>query len=192
VVLAAGHGRRFAEAASAGANKLLASCLGWDGVERPVLEHTLRAFSAWRGERVLVVREGCQALIDLGTRHGFEIVFVASAGMGDSLGAAVRARPKADGWLVTLGDMPWVRPATLAQVAAGLVAQTACVPVYQGRWGHPVGFGSSFARPLAALQGDQGGRRLLQGGKVILVEVDDPGVLRDVDVPGDLNGQSKP
>ncbi len=29
--------------------------------------------------------------------------------MGATLAAAVRATPEAEGWLVALGDMPWIR-----------------------------------------------------------------------------------
>lgn len=189
LVLAAGYGRRFGEQAGEGTNKLLAPCVGLDGSRRALLEQALVNFGRWRGERLLVVRQGSDRLAELGAlgaRHGFECLIVASAGMGDSLSAAVRATPNASGWLVALGDMPWVRPETLLQVAARITADQACVPVYQGRRGHPVGFGRGYAGGLAALQGDQGGRRLLEQGQVTLLEVDDPGVLQDVDVPGDL------
>jgi molybdenum cofactor cytidylyltransferase len=168
----------------------MASCTGLDGLERPVLEHSLRAFDAWRGERVLVVRPGCEALVELGLRHGFKPLLVGSAGMGDSLSAAVRARPGVGGWLITLGDMPWVRPETLVQVAACLGSDKACVPVYQGQWGHPVGFGAGYGRALGQLRGDQGARALLREGRVSVLAVDDPGVLRDVDLPTDLMGES--
>ncbi|WP_263262866.1 nucleotidyltransferase family protein [Pseudomonas sp. RIT-PI-S] len=189
VVLAAGYGRRFAEQAGVGANKLLATCAGLDGSRRAVLEHGLLTFRDWPGERLLVLRRGCvgQAqLTELAARHGFDSLLVGSDGMGDSLSAAVRARASARGWLVALGDMPWVRNDTPLRVAGGMSGDRACVPVYQGQRGHPVGFGAAFGPALAALRGDQGGRRLLQEGRVNLLEVDDPGVLRDVDVPGDL------
>lgn len=184
ILLGAGFGRRYAQAT--GADKLMAPCIGLDGIKRPVLEQSLLAFQGWAGERLLVVREGSPALQALGDRHGFDIQTIATAGMGDSLGAAVRARPDACGWLVALGDMPWVRPETLAYVAAAMTPDQACVPVYAGRRGHPVGFGACYGKALAALSGDQGGRRLLQEGLVRELSVDDPGIVRDVDVPEDL------
>lgn len=189
IVLAAGFGRRYAQAG--GGDKLMASCIGLDGVERPVLEQALLAFEGWAGERVLVVREGAAASQALGARYGFDVQVIATAGMGDSLSAAVRARRDASGWLVALGDMPWVQPYTLAQVGAAMTADQACVPVYAGQWGHPVGFGARYGEALAALSGDQGGRRLLQAGQVLEVEVDDPGIVRDVDVPEHL-AQARP
>jgi molybdenum cofactor cytidylyltransferase len=184
IVLGAGFGRRYAQAT--GTDKLMAPCVGLDGIERPVLEQALLAFQDWAGERLLVVRKESQALQSLGARYGFEVELITTAGMGDSLSAAVRARPHACGWLVALGDMPWVQPSTLAKVAAAMAPDRACVPTYVGQWGHPVGFGARYGTALTALSGDQGGRRLLHEGPVYQVGVEDSGILRDVDLPEDL------
>jgi len=189
VVLAAGYGRRFAAQAGRQANKLLAPCSGLNGVERPVLAHSLLAFDQWRGERLLVMRLGSPGqgeMTALADRYGFDTLVVPSAGMGESLSAAIRARSQAAGWLVALGDMPWIRPQTHTRLAEAMTAGHAVVPRYQGKRGHPVCFDKAYADELMALNGDQGGRRLLEQGCVTLVEVDDPGVLRDVDLPGDL------
>jgi molybdenum cofactor cytidylyltransferase len=60
------------------------------------------------------------------------------------------------------------------------------VPVQEGEYGHPVGFGRSFAPGLMALSGDRGAKGLFAQGRVVQVRVDDPGVLWDVDVPEKL------
>jgi molybdenum cofactor cytidylyltransferase len=39
-----------------------------------------------------------------------------------------------------------------------------------------------------SLDGDSGARSLLMSGRVVRLDVDDAGVLRDVDTPGDLRG----
>lgn len=189
VVLAAGYGRRFAEQAGREANKLLAPCIGLDGSGQAVLAHSLSAFSQWAGERLLVLRQGSERLGEmtaLAANHGFDTLVTPSSGMGDSLSAAVRARAGAAGWLVALGDMPWIRAQTHSRVADAMTAGHAVVPLHEGKRGHPVGFDATYAQALMALSGDQGGRGLLQQGRVTLIEVDDPGVLRDVDLPEDL------
>ena len=45
-----------------------------------------------------------------------------------------------------------------------------------------------FRAPLEALRGDEGARALLKknAGLVELIDVDDPGVCRDIDTPADL------
>ena len=63
-----------------------------------------------------------------------------------------------------------------------------CVPVHEGRRGHPVLFGSDHRDALSGLFGDRGARALLERhpARVIEVEVDSPGIFHDVDTPGDL------
>ncbi len=109
--------------------------------------------------------------------------------MGASLAAGVAAARQADGWVVALGDMPWIGAGTVASVAdtvrdGALLA----APCYGGRGGHPVGFGARLGRELLGLDGDAGGRMVVAANRshLVRVAVSDPGVLRDVDTPGDL------
>jgi molybdenum cofactor cytidylyltransferase len=62
------------------------------------------------------------------------------------------------------------------------------VPTHQGRRGHPVILPWPLARELHALPRDQGLNALLAraGSRLQLVEVNDPGILVDLDAPGDL------
>jgi molybdenum cofactor cytidylyltransferase len=103
--------------------------------------------------------------------------------MGDSIAAGVAAGRDYRGWLVVLGDMPFILPDTLTCVIDSLNDDCISVPVYRGERGHPVGFGHSFGPALMGLTGDEGARRLFQLGRVQTIEVNDPGVLWDVDVP---------
>ena len=112
-------------------------------------------------------------------------------GMGHSIAVGVGACPQAPGWLIALGDMPWIRPETIATVAAALSdgdADTIVRPVYQGRPGHPVGFGCAWREALLALDGDRGGRDLVDAhpNRLAPVAVTDAGILRDVDTPADF------
>ena len=186
VVLAAGQGARFQALAGEGQQKLLARCRGLDGVERPVLEHTLRNLAGVPGTRVLVTRPDRPEVAELARRNGFSVALVDSPGMGDTLAAGIVAAPQASGWLVVLGDMPFIQAATCQQVLAALHDESICVPVAGQGYGHPVGFGRGFAPGLMALSGDQGARRLFAGAKVVEIAVDDPGIYRDIDRPEDL------
>jgi molybdenum cofactor cytidylyltransferase len=111
----------------------------------------------------------------------------ATIGMGHSIAAGVAARPHASGWLVLPGDMPLVQPSTLVAVAAALGEHHAVVYAqYRGQRGHPVGFGTELFSELIALDGDEGARRLVARYPAHGVEVDDAGVLVDVDTQQDL------
>jgi molybdenum cofactor cytidylyltransferase len=186
LLLAAGQGRRFREAGG-NAWKLLAEIAPSRTVLRQSCENLLAA-----GWPVKVVtgafdEEIRQALA------GLNVKFVRNtdpdAGLGSSIACGVAVTPDADGWLVALGDMPFIRRDTVARVAASLQAGAAITfPVCDGKRGHPVGFSRRFASQLASLAGDTGAQSILAPNRELWVpvEVEDEGILRDVDVPGDL------
>jgi molybdenum cofactor cytidylyltransferase len=183
LVLAAGQGRRFRAEAGDAQDKLLAACMGLDGVMRPVIEQVLLNLPASIVRRWVVTSPGRDEVVRLARAYGCEVLLLESAGMGDSLAAAVAASGSADGWLVVLGDMPFIQPASIERVVEGLEVDGIRVPVQSGRYGHPVAFGAAFGPQLMALSGDRGGRALFVSASVQEVLVDDPGVLWDVDLP---------
>ncbi|WP_341520767.1 nucleotidyltransferase family protein [Pseudomonas sp. G.S.17] len=183
IVLAAGQGSRYRAVAGNDQHKLLAPCLGLDGVVRPVVEQVLIGLHGVVDKCLLITRQDCPEICRLGLHYGCEVVLLDSPGMGDSIAAAVAAASDCRGWLVVLGDMPFILPDTLGKVIDSLQDDCISVPVHQGERGHPVGFGRTLGPALMTLAGDQGARRLFKTSRLQLVEVDDPGVLWDVDVP---------
>ncbi len=142
-------------------------------------------------ETVAVVGPRAQKLGKLLRDAGCTTVVCKNAGegMGTSLAAGVRATSDANGWIVALADMPFIRPDTIRIVAKALREGAAiAAPSFRGERGHPVGFTRRFYGELALLHGDHGARELLHQhrDRVTLYEVDDPGVLRDIDRPSDL------
>jgi molybdenum cofactor cytidylyltransferase len=59
-------------------------------------------------------------------------------------------------------------------------------PRYDGQRGNPVLFDSRYFDALTTVEGDRGGRDLLDSESVAWVEVSDPGIHRDVDTVADL------
>lgn len=187
VVLAAGQGSRFRAEAGADQDKLLALCVGRDGITRSVIEQVLVNLPLGVEKRWLVTSPDRTEVIRLAQVYGCEVLLLRSAGMGESIAAAVAASGSSDGWLVVLGDMPFVLSSSIEQVVAGLAQDGISVPVHAGQYGHPVGFGRSFGPALMALTGDRGAKPLFAQASVLEMAVDDPGVLWDVDVPQSLN-----
>ena len=111
--------------------------------------------------------------------------------MGASLAAGAAASSKAAGWIVALGDMPFIRVATIASIRAALEGGALVVaPVAaSGARGHPVGFASALKAELVALDGDHGARAVVERHRDRLASlvVDDPGIVADIDVPADLD-----
>lgn len=110
----------------------------------------------------------------------------AARGMGYTIAAGVAERSGAPGWLVLPGDMPLVRPGTLLAVATALEQHPVVYAQYKGRRGHPVGFAAELYSELILLDNDDGARRIVARYPAHGQEVDDPGVLQDVDTPADL------
>ena len=110
----------------------------------------------------------------------------AARGMGYTIAAGVAERSGAPGWLVLPGDMPLVRPGTLLAVATALEQHPVVYAQYKGRRGHPVGFAAELYSELILLDTDDGARRVVARYPAHGQEVDDPGVLMDVDTPADL------
>jgi len=71
-------------------------------------------------------------------------------------------------------------------VAARLAQHPVVYAQHIGRRGHPVGFAAELYSELVQLSGDEGARRLVARYPSFGVEVDDPGVLIDVDTLDDL------
>ena len=164
IVLASGRGERFI--ASGGKGSKLEALLGG----KPVLERTLDAVRAsglpWHLEDA-----------------GHE-------GMGNSIAAGVRATRDAGGWLILPGDLPLVRADSLRRVAAALADHVVVLPTWQGRQGHPVGFGQECRDALLLLSGPQGAALVARAQKManraLELELDDPGIAADIDTLQDL------
>jgi len=185
ILLAAGKGERFG--GGVGNNKLLVNLP--NGL--PIALAAARNLQPACDRLLVVLRPGDTALADLLAADGFAVVVChdAYAGMGHSLAAGVRASPEAGAWIVALADMPFIQSTSHHVVAARLRAGDNIVATKsQGRRGHPVGFSGPWRDQLLLLTGDQGGKTILEenSGELRLVEVDDPGVLRDIDRPEDL------
>lgn len=184
IVLAAGRGSRFA-----GGGHKLAQPLGTSTVLGTTLRHAVES-------HLPVVVVTTAPLAPIAGRHvaSRDVVVLPAAdglsaeplGMGYSIAAGVGARAHASGWLVLPGDMPTVRPSTLQAVARQLADHPVAYAQHRGRRGHPVGFSAELYSELVVLSGDDGARRLLARYPATPVEVDDPGVLFDVDTEDDL------
>lgn len=181
VLLAGGAGRRF------GGGKLL----------HPLQDGSLLGVLAWQHMRaaldwcVVVVRAGDDELGGRFRDAGAQVVVSATAalGMGHSLASGVEATAAAAGWVIGLADMPNVRPATIHAVATEISrGARIALPVFRGERGHPAGFAASLRPELLALSGDMGARTLVQryADEVVRLEVDDPGIIQDVDTRDDL------
>jgi len=180
VLLAGGAGTRF------GGDKLLFRPPGGT----PIGLAALRNLKAALPSIVAVVRPEHAELRHLLEEEDVRVIDCAEAqlGMGHSLAAGVAAEPAADGWVIALADMPRIRPDTIAAVARALEqGAELVVPVFAGHRGHPVGFSRRFRDQLLSLSGDTGARAIVAANQSLVraLEVDDSGVIQDIDTQAD-------
>ncbi|MGR8948419.1 MAG: nucleotidyltransferase family protein [Gammaproteobacteria bacterium] len=187
VILAAGKGSRY------GDNKITAAKI--DGV--PIGLITARLYQQCL-PTIVVIRDG-----DTQAKALFESASIttvtahkAHLGMGNSLSAGVReaAALGAEHCLIALADMPWVKESTVRTLVERLLADNTIVrPRYKGIIGNPVGFPQQYFGELIKLSEDRGAKRLLAAHQdsIIDVDVDDSGVILDIDTPGDLRATSE-
>ena len=182
ILLAAGQSQRFGHT-----DKLLQPLS--NGL--PLITQAVRTMLTALDSVVVVVPPEHDALADALKYEAVQITInpAAMAGMGNSLACGVSACAEADGWIIGLADMPWIQPTTISGIITALGHEQSLVaPRYQNLRGHPVGFGREYRETLMNLQGDTGARSVLKQYKTQLhyLDVNDPGILLDVDTPADL------
>jgi molybdenum cofactor cytidylyltransferase len=183
VVLAAGSGSRFGASA-----KQLAEL---DGI--PLLEHALRAVEAVPAiDRIVVILGARADEIRAGVDFGLAEPVVCedwADGQAASLRCGIAAVADADAAVLTLGDMPRITPAVIAQFAqiAQRYGRTARArAIYDGLPGHPVVLGREYFAQITALQGDVGAREVLKAIGAHPIECSHLSSPADVDTPGAL------
>jgi molybdenum cofactor cytidylyltransferase len=183
ILLAAGRGTRFDPTGVK--NKLLAPMANGDAVVQAAAKNLLAALPTV----LAVVRPGVPELVSRLRALGCDVTECAAAeqGMANSLVHGLASMPDATGWIIALGDMPYVAPSTIAMLGEAIrKGADIAVPVHQGQRGNPVAFGSRHLPRLLQLQGDQGARSLLKLFPVVEIAVDDAGIVCDIDTESDL------
>jgi len=184
LLLAAGFSRRF------GGIKLKAQLPNGNTIFQQTLKNIQQAT-----DNIVVV--GRKQLLEAGVYQGFpytsdQILSLcedAEAGMGQSLSWGIQQVPAH--WrsvLICLGDMPFVQARTLTTLMQNSAPDRILIPTYNGQRGHPISFGCRYFEELAQSQGDTGGRHVIRdhAEQVVELEVDDEGILLDIDTPQTL------
>jgi molybdenum cofactor cytidylyltransferase len=189
VVTAAGSSERF------GGKKLLTPIDG-----EPLLDHTIRALLEGGAAEVIVVvgpdarmelERDVNAMLDARVRPVENPD--PSRGMFSSIQEGV-AQAHGDAILVMPGDMPFVSADTVRAVIATYERKPAIVsPRYRGKRGHPVALPASLRDEIRAANPNVTLHDVIKGHPDLRVDLDveDRGVVRDVDTSADLRNPSE-
>ena len=186
LLLCGGRASRF------GSEKLLVP-VKRRGETLPMAALSARSAIEGAGNALAVVPPRADKLREVLAKAGCEILEseATARGLGASLAAGVARSRDAEGWIVALGDMPFIEAATFASILAALRSGSlVAAPVDRttNARGHPVGFSARLREDLLALDGDEGARSVVERHRhqVTLIPVDDDGITLDIDTPGDL------
>jgi molybdenum cofactor cytidylyltransferase len=181
IVPAAGRSDRF------GAPKMTAALGG-----EPLLGRTIRSLLEGQIARVVVVAAATGAFDQLRAMRDPRVSVVINPdrdrGMFSSIQVGLAAAD-GDPIMVLPGDMPFVQPATVARLLEAYRRTPGfIVPQRHARHGHPIVLPGSIRTAALAASPTSSLNDLIKGqGLVALeVEVDDRGILHDVDTPADL------
>ncbi len=182
VILGAGRSSRYGQA-----KQLL------EVGDRTLLETVVSTFTKSMVDEVVVVLGFRADEILRNSKFGRARVTVNAdfaRGLSSSLKVGVEATdPRTEAFIIALGDHPLLTTQTIdllvqkySETRAPIIA-----PFFNRRRGNPVLFDRSLLAELRKLQGDQGAKELLERmkGKIVKVQVDDLGVLMDIDTKED-------
>lgn len=181
IVLAAGCSRRY------GSDKREARLPDGD----TLLERTVTLMRQCVDDVVIVLAPTDSAADNARRLPGVEVLRSprSAGGMGFTLAdAAIQMQQRWDACLVSLADKPFIAPGSLRAVRDLLCEHDLVMPTYQHAWGHPVGFARQQFLALTRLEGERGARALIarERAHCCFVELDDPGIVADIDTPAQL------
>ena len=183
IILAAGQSRRM------GQPKML---LPWR--TESVLSHVISVFHEAGVEDILVVTGGARERVESAVSHlKVKIIFneqFVEGGMLSSIQCGIRALThQTQAVLIGLGDQPQVQAGSVRAVCDVYRESESkiVVPSFNMRRGHPWLIERSLLGDLTAIRSPQSPRDFLNTHrkKIQYVNVDDPGILADLDTPDD-------
>ena len=181
ILLAAGSSRRF------GSNKLLYPLP--DGT--PIGVASARNLSRGLKHTIAAVKSDDATFTSLMHSESLNTVVVKHSeyGISASLLSAINATEAADGWVIVLGDMPWIKPETISIIAELLEnGADIAVPNYEGKHGYPIGISKKFLPDLIRMTGEEDATDIVRANadSVQFFQSTDPGILLGIDRPRDV------
>ncbi|HEY8892159.1 MAG TPA: molybdenum cofactor cytidylyltransferase [Clostridium sp.] len=175
IILAAGYSRRM------GKNKLLLKLRSIS-----LIQHTIDIIKKCGFQEVIIVARE-EEIIKIGYKNDLKVIVNENAvkGISESVKLGVKNSTLTDGYMFFTADQPFLDIDTINELIQKFRENTnyIIVPRCDGRLGNPVIFPSIFKEDLLKLEGDVGGKIIINKNldKVKFVEIYDSTKLFDID-----------
>jgi molybdenum cofactor cytidylyltransferase len=159
-----------------------------------VLEHTVSKFSGvckkviivsgFQGERIKEITTEMQN----NNKYDMDIVCVFNPKFDQGMFSSVQRgcrEVEASRFFITPGDCPLVEKETIRNLAKE--NRNIVIPSYHMKAGHPIKVTAEIKEAILKANADSNLRKILQGYEKNFLNVEDPGVLMDLDTPEDFN-----
>lgn len=183
IVLASGFSRRFDDQI----NKLLVTFHN-----KPIYQWSLDLIRDLSFFEVLVIARD-KEILDYAKANGFKPIenYQAAEGISASIRLGVtNASIETDGYMFFTADQPLLKKADILKLFEAYSAHDDCiiVPVTSGRRGSPTIFSEFYKQPLLSLEGESGGKAVMNQypDKIIKVEIENSEALEDIDTMEDF------
>ena len=165
IILASGFSKRMTR------DKLLLSVEGM-----PLVERVVKAAKISLIDEIILVYQN-EEIKKIADKYGVKAVYNKKAAEGKS--AAVKlgissSHPDTEGFMFLVGDQPYLDSSTINKLIDIFKTEKhpVVVPVYAGKRGNPVLFSSKLKEELLKLEGDCGGRDVIEKMSVNVKQVD--------------------
>lgn len=179
IILASGYGTRMGE------NKLLLPYKN-----KTIIEHVIDVISSYSFDDVVLVgRE--DKILDLAKNRIIKTVVNNNAnnGQSESIKLGIKNSSPSDGYMFFTGDQPLIDIETITLLVDSFYknSNSIIVPIYKENRGSPVIFPKEFKDELLNLEGDVGGKKIINThiDRVDFAKLHKDYVLFDIDTPED-------
>jgi len=176
IILASGFSRRM------GRQKLLMK-IG----RKPMLERVIEAIKASKIDEIILVYNDAK-ISSLGERFKIKTVYNPNPmdGQSNSIKYGIEASDaKTKGYMFFVGDQPYLEPLVINRLLEefDIGLKGIILPRYDEQQGNPVIFHSKFKKALLSLEGDSGGRKIIEENlhEVGYLDFDNPIYGKDID-----------
>ena len=188
ILLAAGQSKRMK-----GENKLTKKIKGI-----PLLKCALNNILKSSVHEIVIVigyqSETIEKFIDKNDKIKFVFNPNFATGMASSIKKGIEnLSHKTEAFFISLGDMPSINYNTYDRLIEFKKNEKIIVPIFKGQKGNPVLFPKSFKKNILSIDGDYGAKKILENNKkkLLSIDINDPGIIKDFDVYEDFESLKK-